>query len=325
MDTPVATYTTELPPCCVQVQGDVVIIGTYKLEQGSDRWGSVDVLICRDGGLEKVENHTTKNAILDIKFNPNDRTMMVLAHSEGNLDIWKFNSEGEPFLKKVGSVQVEEDKEILITLVHFSGTGKEVLVTLTSGYLAVVDLATSGISWLDTPHDLECWTADYSETLPSVVYTGGDDAKLIAHDLRTKGSVFSTGHRHHEAGVVAILSPLAQWNSGRPHQLWTGSYDDHLRVLDLRVIENELFAMPPVVNYGENLGGGVWRLIPKGNDVLTCCMYDGGRVINSKGDVPEVTRTFKGNHESMVYGADWFEDGRFVTCSFYDKVVHLWE
>ena len=74
-------------------------------------------------------------------------------------------------------------------------------------------------------------------SLSQVVFTGGDDAKLIAHDLRTNQSIWNTGHRHHGAGVVSILSPGPNWNTNNSNHLWTGSYDDSLRILDLRVID----------------------------------------------------------------------------------------
>lgn len=325
---PLSTFTTELPPCCVQVYDDFVFVGTYKLEEGTKRWGSLDIYRC--DALHKftrIENIATQSAILDIKLNHN-LLLLVLAHSEGYISVWKVDIEGSPSLLLLKKIQIAEDTTVLVTLVHFNPTtATQVVATLTSGYLAIVDLENSSITWLETAHELECWTANFSETVGPVVYTGGDDAGLIAHDLRTNTSVFRTGHRHHEAGVVSILSPTSSWNSNHPYQLWTGSYDDKVRAFDLRVINDELYAIPPTIKQEEYLGGGVWRLIPKpGTDrVLACCMYDGGRIMASSDGHIQVDRTFKGQHESMLYGADWMKDDKFITCSFYDKIVHIWE
>lgn len=325
---PLATFTTELPPCCIQVNGELIVVGTYKLQEGTNRWGSLDIYRCDAfDEITRIENHVTKSAILDIKFN-HDRLLLVLAHSEGYISLWRFETGGSPIMLSMKSIQVEEDRSVLVTLVQFNPVdANKVLVTLTSGYLAIVDLETSIISWLDTAHDLECWTGNFSETVGPVVYTGGDDSALIAHDLRSNQTIFHTNYSHHEAGVVGILSPSRSWNIGSPHQLWTGSYDDNVRILDLRVIDKELYSMPPTIKQKANLGGGVWRLIPKPqtNRVLTCCMYNGGSILDSSGGHIQVGRTFKGQHESMVYGADWMEDTKFVTCSFYDKIVHIWE
>lgn len=350
---PISTYHTELPPCCVQVVGDIAIIGTYHLELGLNRWGSIDVMKISPltAKLTKIESHKTKNAILDIKQCPQHPDVIVSAHSEGNLIVWRLVDNHLTIQKEIA---VDDDTSVLITSVHFSPTdANQVVVTLTSGYAATVDLNTDAVQWLDTAHELECWTANYSQTVGPVVYTGGDDAKLIAHDLRTNEQIFATNHRHHQAGVVAILSPTPLWNSSHPHQLWTGSYDDHLRIFDLRVVNDSLFAgIPPTVAHEQNLGGGVWRLVPRPNldEVLACCMYDGGRVISpgmaasvpptngapptttdidpgagaGSGDGFSVVKTFKGDHESMVYGGDWINDDQFITCSFYDKVVHVW-
>ncbi|KAL6450567.1 RRT2 Diphthine methyltransferase [Candida maltosa Xu316] len=191
--------------------------------------------------------------------------------------------------------------------------------------------------FFEAMHELECWTGSFgssSGSLSNIVYTGGDDACLIAHDIRTNRDVW-TLKRGHDAGIVSVLSPGSNgWNMNGGYSLWTGSYDDHLRVWDLRVVDRlnpELIDgyVPKLLNK-EDLGGGVWRLIPSPveNDdrVLSCCMYEGVRVIDVQGEERfKVSRFFKEDHESMCYGGDWSSDGKYIaTCSFYDNVVQIW-
>lgn len=328
-----AVVKTALPPCCLRIHpsdNSIIILGTYKLEEDGRRHGSIDVYLYEENELALINLTLTEAAVLDIKFSP-DASVLVSVHSTGNLIVWNINLE----LKELSQLHNWElfPLDNLITSVFFSPTkASSVLVTLTSGELAIVDISTGTTDVLSTSHDLECWTGSFGEVgaLENVVYTGGDDAKLIAHDLRSNEKIWSTSYNHHEAGVVSILLPGPKWNQSNPNNLWTGSYDDQLRILDLRLIDKEnpllMEGYIPRVVHSENLGGGVWRLVPSPTDerVLVCCMYDGARIVN-KTETFEVGRYFKKDHESMCYGGDWASGGDFVgTCSFYDNVVQIW-
>lgn len=326
-----AAATTRLPPCCLQVCGDFVYIGTYDLDKGSgERHGSVDTYL--SDGLTLVESIDTNGAVLDIKVSPHDEHIVATAHSTGEVAVWRHD-EALRRLQLVATHQLFDRHTLVTSLVFLPVERDQLLVTLTTGELAVVNHALGTVvQTMAAQHSLECWTGHYGEVghMLHVAFTGGDDARLIAHDLRTAGEVWRTGTRHHTAGVVSVLGALTRWNHARPHQLWTGLYDDHLRVLDLRLVDRARPALisgyPPLVLYEENLGGGVWRLVPRGDDaVLACCMYDGARIVRPTETSFDVERYFKGDHESMCYGGDWTQGGaEVVTCSFYDKVVQAW-
>ncbi|KAG7661455.1 uncharacterized protein J8A68_005033 [[Candida] subhashii] len=333
-----AVTKTDLPPCCLRIHPEnstQIIIGTYKLEDNGTRHGSLNYYHYENNEFTLRQSFPTPGAILDVKFNPRDSTKILTVDSIGHVIYWNFENDQ---LSILNDKQVTDSDDILITSCLFSPTDPEsVLLTFTDGTSALFNLNRFEISlWLDTQHELECWTGAFGEIgeLSNVVYTGGDDSRLIAHDLRSGEHIWTTSRNQHDAGVVSILSPGPDWNTTNPHTLWTGSYDDQLRVFDLRVMDKGnpslLPGYIPKLLHSENLGGGVWRLIPSpvsGDDrVLVCCMYDGARIVNlDEQSHFTVDRYFKRDHESMCYGADWSPDAKFVaTCSFYDNVVQTW-
>lgn len=316
-------FKTALPPCCVKYHPQdptILFISTYKLEDGK-KTGSIDIYKHIDEPQLVKTFDTT--AILDLKIQ-GDR--IATAHSDGKVILWKFELEALE-LTQINQFQVFEET---VTSVNFRDD--KVVATCTDGSISILDLNDGSFEELPTRHDLECWISEFGELgeMSNVVFTGGDDSKLIAHDLRTQEMIWQTGPRFHDAGVVSILSAKPWWNTTNPNQLWTGSYDDNLRIMDLRLMDPQnpslMAGWLPKTIQQENLGGGVWRLIPSGHDnrVLACCMYDGARIIDVKDDKFEVTKYFKRDHESMCYGGDW-KSNIVTTCSFYDHVVQVWD
>ncbi|CAI5757964.1 unnamed protein product [Candida verbasci] len=326
-----ATITTNLPPCCLRIYArdtSKIFIGTYKLEDSGHKHGSLDLYTYKNEKLEMVASIATSSAILDLKLHPRDPNLLITSHSNGHIMIWKY-LEDEDRIELKDDITIDE--ETLITSIFFNPTQNSILLTYTNGYSSIFNLDTFINEYLDSFHDLECWTGSFGEIneLQNVVFTGGDDSKLIARDLRSNSEIWSL-KRGHEAGIVSILAPNQNWNSQMSNNLLTGSYDDKLRILDLRSVDNNelISGIIPRTNYTENLGGGVWRLIPSpvDNRLLTCCMYDGARIIdNITENSFVVSRYFKKDHQSMCYGGDWSIDGQFIaTCSFYDKTVQIW-
>lgn len=331
-----AVTASKLPPCCLQIHPlntEIIFVGTYELEKSLGlRNGTIETYTLINGTFTLVKETSTPLAILDLKFHPADPQFLVLAHSVGKVVIWDVDTDTCDLTVRQ-EYDVSKDN-ILVTSVFFDPSNtNRLLCTLTSGEAVLLNLSTGESESLDTSHELECWTGAFGQLGPcqNVVFTGGDDSKLTAHDLRTNEKIWSTNHRHHDAGVVSILCPSQSWLLSRPNDLWTGSYDDCLRVFDVRHIEGDdgpyLYqSLLPLETSKKNLGGGVWRLIPgpDTNNVLACCMYDGARIIKPVKDSFEVERYFKGDHESMCYGADWRNPDSVVTCSFYDNVIQLW-
>ena len=320
---------TELPPCVVKyhpVNHSTLFIGTYKLEQNGIKHGTIDVY-STDNRFEVVESVKT-SAVLDLNIHESG-TIIVSGHALGDVILWKF----DPTTNKLSlTKQTQPFGDVTITSVNFHND--QIVVTATNGQCCFVDMESFTEDHFSNSHELECWISECGQMgeLNHVVFTGGDDGQLMAHDTRTSTAIWAE-RRHHQAGVVSILSPSSRWNATNSHQLWTGSYDDHLRILDLRVIDKanpELIeGYIPRVHQEQNTGGGVWRLIPSplgDNRVMACCMYDGARVVEVKDQEFDIKGYFKGDHESMTYGGDWNRaTGNVTTCSFYDCVVQTWD
>lgn len=330
-----AIFKAQEPPCCLRIHPrhpHLVFLGTYTLVEGTNRKGSIEVWDTDTQTL--LQTYPTHGAVLDIKLSPRfeEDSMLVTCHSTGNISVWKVGELTE--LTHLHDHQLFEepvgDSETLITSLNFHMNVAALLVfTTTTGVVGTLNLETGSCQILAGEHSLEAWYADFHQ-LPqysNVVLSGGDDMQLVGHDIRQEMPVFQT-KRLHDAGIVSILTPREGWSMQNEHRVWTGGYDDNLCVVDLRMGNGDegTWGMPPLGREKHNLGGGVWRLMPvSDNRVITCNMYDGGRVLNHQdGEGVQVTSKFKGDHESITYGGDWM-DGKLVSCSFYDKVVQVWK
>lgn len=299
---------------------------------------------------------TPESSILDVKINAEDPWVITTAQSTGTVIVWRIDPDTLD-VQSSTTTQIAEDPDELVLAVNFSPQDPQVFcATLTSGKIYVCRIQPSGdvvtegfaggVGWR-IGHLLEAWTSAFGsagQELGSVLFTGGDDATLMAHDLR---AMLSTNEEEptniwkarniHDGGITSILPGGAlsttgnAWSGSKPYHLWTGGYDDKLKSVDLRMVLGELspHSLPRVAD-SMDLGGGVWRLIPgpegTGNRVLACCMYAGARVLEPSDTLAKSVKTIVDGHESMVYGADWSADGRYAaTCSFYDKAVQVWE
>ncbi|SMN22579.1 similar to Saccharomyces cerevisiae YBR246W RRT2 Putative protein of unknown function [Maudiozyma saulgeensis] len=367
---------TELPPCCLRIFRDkFVLVGTYELDKPTgNRTGSIDVY---DTNLKRLHIFPTYGAILDLKLSPFDDTLLATAHSTGNVMLWKIvtdDGNNDLTIELISNLFAFEN-DTLITSLHFSPLDpKLVCVTTTTGECATFDMETNEqtfnvnivkdiYSKIDTKtvsvqgmeesgrdilvetftelHGLECWTAEFGQLSPlqDVLFTGGDDSTIMAHDLRSKENIWSNG-RIHEAGVVGIKCSSKTFRHSRPTSIITGSYDDHIRNLDLRMLGDSIYPgrnTPVSQLTSKNLGGGVWRFSETPTSLKTdsvdrlmvCCMYDGAKIVTldeSNKDSEEyfnVDKFLIKGHKSMCYGGDWGNDF-IATCSFYDKSLQKW-
>jgi diphthamide biosynthesis protein 7 len=244
-------------------------------------------------------------------------------------------------------------EDILITAFQWHPKSTTIGMTLTNGdvCLRTLEPETSlaeSISGRVVTHDLETWVLAFTPDGLGV-YSGGDDSALkfteLAknHDCYSDAEVEATygevrrmpwsDRKIHGAGVTAIL-PFCSDDDG--DFILTGSYDDHIRLIQAPVVGRR------IVLAEMDLGGGVWRLkrLDTGTSaddalIFASCMYAGARILSLKKDTNgewqfEVLAKFE-EHKSMNYGSDCQpslnKKGQrtFVTTSFYDRLLCLWQ
>ena len=124
------------------------------------------------------------------------------------------------------------------------------------------------------------------------------------------------------AGVTTAQShPLTE------HLLAVGSYDEKVRVFDVR--------QPKTAVSTTEVGGGVWRLRwhpSKPEQLLAACMHDGFKVLNVDAATSRshiVTRFDAHGKDALAYGVDWCQsvdstEDLIASCSFYDHQLRSW-
>ena len=219
---------------------------------------------------------------------------------------------------------------------------------------------------VENAHADAIWASSFLDGSEDVFFTGGDDCKLIKHDLREmvrsngdeegdRSSAFaypsqtSQNFRFEKnpafgAGVTSIES--------KGDFLYVGSYDGACRAFDVRKSLKE----PMWISRGNDDGkeedgekegeeeASIWRvrLHPNFSSAATkregkialASMKAGCRVISSLDG--STVGTYRNGHDDdkVVYGCDWAffneeeeeeeEEEGFVSCSFYDRRVHVW-
>lgn len=211
---------------------------------------------------------------------------------------------------------------------EWNPSATSITVGLSDGSVSIVSVVESQLEVLQQwkAHEFELWATSFDVHQPHMVYTGSDDCKFSGWDIRE--SPFKLAFQNskiHKMGVCCIANIPSDSNT-----LLTGSYDEYLRVWDVRSISK------PVNETSVCLGGGVWRIkhhpfIP--GLVLAACMHNGFAVVKVGGEKAEVLETYA-QHGSLAYGADW-QRGRsslegkrknslVATCSFYDRLLRIW-
>ncbi|KRX07323.1 WD40-repeat-containing domain [Pseudocohnilembus persalinus] len=196
-------------------------------------------------------------------------------------------------------------------------------------------------------HEFSVWACAVCPQNPEFNYlSGGDDCHLKLLDLRMPNKIGMVNKQSHIQGITTI--------NFSPHDanvFATGSYDEHLRMFDIRKINQEL------LDYKR--AGGVWRARFDLNDKnkILCGIYSENyfelidysdpnqcklhkKQLNFQlyiftqcyqiQNIPiiyqgNIVQTFK-DHEKLAYSCDISLDSQYIsTCSFYDKKLNLWK
>ena len=295
---------------------------------------------CDDGVVfERLGGIACASAVFEVKWSPrggeaDDRA--VVADAAGGVSLIRVaddarEEDGAPTARVEHIVRVAElggDGLGMVTCVDWATAaakrGEDAFAASASdGSFRLLRARDGGVDVVQTferAHDLEMWAVAFDRMRDDVVYTGADDCALKTWDARDATRASATNRKTHGAGVTCVApSPHDE------HIIATGSYDDHVRVWDCRRIATPLSEC--------RVGGGAWRARwHRSRRALACAAMGGGAVLVDAAN-GVLTRAYTyGEHESIVYGADWVrapaseasDEDVLITCSFYDNDVRCW-
>ncbi|KAL0368092.1 UNVERIFIED_CONTAM: Diphthine methyltransferase [Sesamum calycinum] len=329
---------------------NVLAASTYVLQEG-DRPSRSGCIMLFDvdaeaGQLELIQKVETAG-IFDIKWSPRllqnpGCPLLAQADADGSVGFIACRALIQMVQKCMFLTEVSTDSELRNNLnelcgkcinssmclcIDWNSSATSMAVGLSDGSVSIISLDESQLNILQEwkAHDFELWAASFDIQQPMLVYTGSDDCKFSCWDLRDDPSnlVFQNKEAH-TMGVCCIAKSPSD-----PYTLLTGSYDEYLRIWDVRSTSK------PVNESSICLGGGVWRIKHHPSTpglVLTACMHNGFAIVKFDGNQVQVVEQYN-KHDSLAYGADWQREMHLAgtkkspviaTCSFYDRLLHVW-
>lgn len=283
----------------------VLAAASYMLVEGpiQSRLGSLH-LFAVESGEEGSLNlrqfyHRQTSGIFDVKWNSKSSIpWLAQATADGSITTYVLRNQ-DIDCTETQAVQVGSSMCLSVDWAPQTDVPC-VAVSLADGFLSLVNLAVPApvvqSSW--QAHAFEAWVCSFDTWRPEVLYSGGDDCHFCAWD--TRGPLVFRDKTSHGMGVCCIQS-----SPHREHVVVTGSYDEILRIWDMRMMQKAL------LKGHANMGGGVWKVKchPKvDNLLLTACMHNGFSIVAMKeaGTRLEILQDYK-EHSSLAYGADWFK------------------
>ncbi|KAF9622126.1 hypothetical protein IFM89_029410 [Coptis chinensis] len=309
----------------------VLAASTYTLQEGDhpNRSGSISLFaVDADQGKLDLFHHVETVGIFDIKWNPigaNVVPLLAQADADGYLRVNSLGctldkqQNGGDLLTEIAGEKVSSS---MCLCLDWNPSATSISVGLSDGSASIITVREAQLKVQQTwvAHDFEVWATSFDTHQPHLVYTGSDDCRFSCWDLRESlSSLAFQNKKTHKMGICCIAKSPADHNT-----LLTGSYDEYLRVWDVRSISK------PINESSICLGGGVWRIkhhpsIP--GLILAACMHNGFAVVSTKNDNVLLMETY-GKHNSLAYGADWQRGERersvVATCSFYDRLLRVW-
>ncbi|EKM83884.1 hypothetical protein AGABI1DRAFT_117353 [Agaricus bisporus var. burnettii JB137-S8] len=341
--------------CPSPLASDIVACGTYKLdndtfsaenERTNQQHRRGQCLIFRVQSNETSDKLSIEKmqecdlaAVLDMKWchlGETSQPLLAVADSMANITLHQLNT-SEKRLSQIERIQCATSDVLCLSLDWSNRLRPQsspgcLIVSLSNGSLCLLrPTQTSHLALTETwhAHDYEPWIAAWNYWDINIIYSGGDDLRLLAWDIRQGFAKPVHINKRFDAGVTSIQS--------HPHIeniFAVGSYDHKIRIFDAR--------KPSVPLAQADAGGGVWRLkwhpsSTRRNDVLVASMHDGFKIVSFDLDISidqlptgaKFTRRFD-EHKSLAYGADWSyapsgSRGTIIgSCSFYDHTLHLW-
>jgi diphthamide biosynthesis protein 7 len=229
---------------------------------------------------------------------------------------------------------VELQEKVLYIDIPEAGS-QNIVTALDNGLVSLVDpVKLAPVSTYEV-HEFSVWCCLYDTEGSGLVFSGADDAKLCAFDVKGNTKVFGKKVGLDDSGICHIIKNESDFGG---NQIFVGSFDEHLRVYDKRSMQK------PV--HEEKLDGGIWRMSQirdAGSDIdfLGCGLsysntFDVFTQSPTAEDKISMAKHWSSpeTHKSLAYGLDWYsgvlpsptngKNGSILACcSFYDKLISL--
>jgi len=257
-------------------------------------------------------------AVLDMKWSSeHPEPRLAVADSRGNLTVYTIAIDESCQLLQWGSIVISQG---LALALEWNSINDSIIVSDSKGCVSVVHLGEClHVNTVFDSHSYEAWTCCFSKRDQNLMFSGGDDCMLSFYDKRIDSNkAIKKNTKSHMMGVTSMVCSSEaedEW------LMWTGSYDESVRLWDIRNARCEVDSI--------SVGGGVWRIKQKSNRLLIGAMHDGFKIVEGT----EVVEEYR-EHKSLAYGADWIQglsllknDAAYdviATCSFYDKMLNVW-
>ncbi|BBN10762.1 diphthine methyl ester acylhydrolase [Marchantia polymorpha subsp. ruderalis] len=302
----------EFCPC--EPYQHILAAASYTLQEGEEpvRLGELYLYSAEktaEGGSSDLSLtqifHTETSGVFDICWRPwsdgSSRPCLAQASADGTLRLHELQDDPTSSAAELHETSRADVSSSMCLFVDWAPNSCEpqLAVSHSDGSLSVIDVGQADpqviSSW--AAHGFEAWIVSYDTWKPQIVHSGGDDSQFCCWDLRDTQRPAFRDRKTHQMGVCSIQSsPL------RENILVTGSYDEHVRLWDLRMLHK------PVVQAELGLGGGVWRLKWHHSDsqlLLAACMHNGFAVARVGDDEIEVLERYE-EHNSLAYGGSWY-------------------
>ncbi|SCP05182.1 diphthine methyltransferase, putative [Plasmodium ovale] len=200
----------------------------------------------------------------------------------------------------------------------FDNKPEKICVSFSNGDVCI--LVDGNMQKLWKAHEYHVWSCAFCGN-ENVVTTGSDDCSFTIWDLRST-SFSQKNKRSHTQGVTAIKFECFS------HRIYTASYDNKIRIFDLRNIQDPLQII--------DVKSSIWRIkfLYKNEALhkLLVAACDGGAKIFKKIDSEFIFKKGIHNENELTYGIDAIDivDKQekkkkiYVSCSFYNKEVQMW-
>ncbi|TFK41150.1 WD40-repeat-containing domain protein [Crucibulum laeve] len=335
---------------------DIFTCGTYKLDESSAKGAENSDSIVPSGPqhrrgrclvfqLDDVRDkeHMTFHklqtfdlpAVLDMKWchrSQSSNPVVGIADSEGNITLNEWDINGR-VMQCMSKIQCTTPDVLCLSLdwSNRRSPGSDLgslVVSLSNGSLSILRPTDGfGLSVTDTwlAHDYEPWIAAWNYWDTNILYSGGDDLKLKAWDVRQGFMQPTFTNKRFDAGITSIQShPYID------NLIAVGSYNNIVQLFDIR---------KPLTSIAQvDVGGGAWRVkwhpsASRKDDLLVACMHDGFKVVTFNFDSPGIQTEIKKRfdlHSSLAYGVDWSfgpsigDESVIGSCSFYDHSMYVW-